>query len=138
MRILNLCAQILRITKMWPPQSNKRFILQNKSIFVLDIFIRISRGRGNVFLHLIWFLTSYRLLEETIQYSYNLSSPPNPKKAVSLYAQMNMSLHIHIVAPFRDGLISLVDTLSGRMIGLMVSLSNMISSLPPIFMNFIS
>jgi hypothetical protein len=138
MRTSNHCAHILRNTRMWPPQSSQRFILQSGSIFILDISMEIHRGRGGVFLHLRLFLTSYPLLQETMQYSSDLSFPLSPRQAVSLYAQMKMSLHLHIVAPFRDGLISLVATLSGRMIGLMVSLSSRISSLPPIFMSFIS
>jgi hypothetical protein len=45
---------------------------------------------------------------------------------------MNTSHRLCIISPSRDGLISLVARLSGGMIGMMVSLSNRISSLPPI------
>ena len=93
--------------------------------------MEIHRGRGGVFLHLRLFLTSYPLLQETIQYTSNLSFPLSPRQVMSIYVSMKISFHLHIVAPFRDGLISLVDTLSGGMIRLMVSLSNKISSLPP-------
>jgi hypothetical protein len=41
-----------------------------------------------------------------------------------------MSRHLCMVAPFRDGLISLVATLSGGMIGMMVSFSSK-DFLPP-------
>jgi hypothetical protein len=49
---------------------------------------------------------------------------------------MKMSHRLYMVSLFRDGLINLVATLSGGMIRLMVSLSNRISSLPPISMSF--
>jgi hypothetical protein len=100
--------------------------------------MEIHRERDDVFLHLRLFLTSYPLLQDIMPYSYDLSSPLIPRQATSFYASMNMSLHIHIVAHFRDELISLVATLSGGMTRLMVSLSSRISSLPPIFMIFIS
>jgi hypothetical protein len=138
MRTSNRCAWVLRNTGTWPPQSSHRFILQSGSIFILEISMEIHKGRGGVFLHLRLFFTSYPLLQEIMQYSSNLSSPLSPRQAASLYAPMKMSLHLHIVAPFRDGLISLVATLSGGVIRMMVSLSNGIFSLPPIFMSFIS
>ena len=37
MRTSNHCAQILRNTRTWPPQSSQRFILQSGSIFILEI-----------------------------------------------------------------------------------------------------
>jgi hypothetical protein len=49
-----------------------------------------------------------------------------------------MSRRLHIVSPLKHGLIRLVATLLGKMIKLMVSLSDRISSLPPIPMSFIS
>jgi hypothetical protein len=78
MRTSNRCAQILRNTRTWPPQNNQRFILQSKSTFILEISMEIHRGRGGVFLHLSLFLTSYPLLQETMQYSSDLSFPLNP------------------------------------------------------------
>jgi hypothetical protein len=138
MRTSDHCTQFLRNTRTWPPQRIHRFILQSVSIFIMEISMEIQRGRGDVFLHRRFFLTTYPLLQEFMQYSSNLSSPLGPRQEVSLYALMNMRLHLHIVSPFKDGLISLVATLSGGMIRLMVSLSNMISSLPPIFMSFFS
>jgi hypothetical protein len=95
-------------------------------------------GGGGFFIHLRLFLTSYPLLQEIMQYYFDLSSPLILRKEVSIYAPMKMRLCLHIVAPFKYGLINLVATLSGRMIEMMVSLSNSISSLPPIFMSFIS
>jgi hypothetical protein len=138
MRTSNHSAQILRNTRTWPPQSSQRFILQSGSIFTLEISMEIHKGRGDVFLHLRLFLTSHPLLQRTMQYSSDLSFPLCPRQVVSLYARMKMSLRLHMVASFRYGLINLVATLSGGMIGLMVSLSSRNSSLPPIFMSFIS
>ena len=66
MRTSNRCTQILRNTRTWPPQSSQIFILQSISIFILEIFMKIPRGRGGVFLHLRLFLTSYPLLQETM------------------------------------------------------------------------
>jgi hypothetical protein len=62
----NHCAHILRNTRTWPPHSSKRFILQRRIIFILDISMEIDRGKDDVFLHLRLFLTSYPLLQETI------------------------------------------------------------------------
>jgi hypothetical protein len=138
MRTSNRCAQILKNTRTWPSQSCQRFILQSGSIFILEISMEIHKRRGGVFLHLRLFLTSYPLLQETMQYSSDLSFSLSLRQIVSLCARMKMSLRLHIIAPFRGGLISLVATLSGGVIGLMVSLSSRISSLPPIFMSFIS
>jgi hypothetical protein len=121
---------------MCPPLNSQRFIIQSETIFILEISIEIHMGKGNVFLHPRLFFTSYPLLQDTLHYSSDLSFHLSPRQAVILYAQMKMSLHLHIVSPFRDGLITLVATLSGWMIGLMVSLSNMISSIPHIFMSF--
>ena len=77
--------------------------------------MEINRGRDGVFLHLRLFLTSYPLLQETMQCFSNLSFPLIPRQTMSLCAWMKMILCLHIVSPFIDGLISLVATLSGGM-----------------------
>jgi hypothetical protein len=76
-----LCSD-LRNTGTWPPQSSQRFILQRGSIFILEISMEIQRGRGSVFLHLRLFLTSYPLLQGTMQYSSDLSFPLSARQAV--------------------------------------------------------
>jgi hypothetical protein len=111
MRTFNYCAYILRNTKRWQPQNSRRLVLQRKIIFILDIFMKFLRGRGDVFIHLRLFLTSYPLLQEAMQFFSDLSFPLSPRKAVIFFAQMNISLRLHILSPFRDGLISLADTL---------------------------
>jgi hypothetical protein len=45
----------------------------------------IHREIGGCFLHLRLSLTSYPLLQRTIQYSYDLSFPLSPRQAMSLY-----------------------------------------------------
>jgi hypothetical protein len=75
----NHCAQVLRNTRTWPPQSSHRFILQRGSIFILDISMEIHRGRGGVFLHLRLFLTYYPLLRKIMEYSSDLSSHLSPR-----------------------------------------------------------
>jgi hypothetical protein len=73
MRTSKRCAHILRNTRMWPPQSNRRFVLQSRSIFILEISMEIHKERDGVFLHLRLFLTSYPLIQGTMQYSFDLS-----------------------------------------------------------------
>jgi hypothetical protein len=78
MKTSNHCAHILMTIRTWLSQSSQRFILQRGSIFILDISMGIHRGRGSVFLHLRLFITSYPLLQETMQYSSDLTFPLSP------------------------------------------------------------
>jgi hypothetical protein len=62
--------------------------------------------------------------------SWDLSYLLSLQEAMIMFMRMKMSHRLHIVALFRDGLIRLVVTLSGRMIRLMVSISSK-DFLPP-------
>jgi hypothetical protein len=78
---------------------------------------------------------------EIMRSSWDLSYLLDLQEASIMFRRMKMSLHLHIVAHFRDGLINLVDITSSNipcMIKVADILSNRISSLPPISMNFIS
>jgi hypothetical protein len=82
-------------------------------------------------------LTSSLLVKEIMRSYWDLAFLLGLREATIMSMRMKMSHHLHIVAIFKDGLIRLMVTPSGMMIRLMVSLSNMISSLPPISMSFI-
>jgi hypothetical protein len=138
MRTSDRCAQILRNTRTWPPQSSQRFILQRGSIFILDISMEIHKGRGGVFLHLRLFLTSYPLLQETMQYSSDLSFPLSPRQAVSLLCMDEDEPSSTYSSPLQrwiDQSCGYTFRQDDRADGFSFS---RISSLPPIFMSFIS
>jgi hypothetical protein len=119
-------------TRTWPSQRNQRPTLQSESIFILGIFTRICKWWSNMF----WvsgrtfslnLSLSLLILEEIMGSFWDISYILSLHEVVVMLMRKKMSHHVCTIVLFKYESMEPVVVLSSR-----------ISSLPPMFMSFIS